>query len=242
MLVAEKGSGRPLGARGEIPYALAPQKVYQYADLSGPGGRFATIDYEETPPSLYFGRAVALGDLHLPHKPEELAHEPRHVEAVKAACPNCHGSLTLRVPHKTVRVGCTACGSLLDADEGRLQLVRHDGRGSKTPHSDRRPGTDQRHPVHGGRLSCKRCLKSDTSATWDEYLLYDPQVGYRWLTLQRRSLVLRGNGPAGQRGTARQERQLRGEELPLVRAGHRPWCRACWASSTGKSIRANRSG
>ncbi len=82
MLVAEKGYGCPLGARGEIPYALVPQKIYQYADLSGPGGRFATIDYGESPPALYFGREVALGDLHLPHKPEDLAHEPRHVEAL----------------------------------------------------------------------------------------------------------------------------------------------------------------
>ena len=61
MLVAEKGYGRPLGARGEIPYALVPQKVYHYADLSGPAGRFATIDYEQTPPSLYFGREVRPG-------------------------------------------------------------------------------------------------------------------------------------------------------------------------------------
>src|SRR5208282_5253662 len=28
----------------------------------------------------------------------------------------------------------------------------------------------------------QRCLKSDTSDTWDEYLLYDSHVGYRWLT------------------------------------------------------------
>ena len=28
----------------------------------------------------------------------------------------------------------------------------------------------------------QRCLKSDASSTWDEYLLYNSQVGYRWLT------------------------------------------------------------
>ena len=43
--VAEKGVGRPVAARGEIPYDLKPQADYRYADLSGPGGRFATIDY-----------------------------------------------------------------------------------------------------------------------------------------------------------------------------------------------------
>ena len=181
MLVAEKGSGRPLGARGEIPYALTPQKDYQYADLSGPGGRFATIDYGDTPPSLYFGRAVALGDLHLPHKAEELAHEPRFVEALNVVCPHCHSGLTLHVPHKTVRVGCTACGALLDADDGRLQLAR-------TVASVPKPlvpigATGALYGVGYTVVGyLKRCLKSDTSSTWDEYLLYNSQVGYRWLT------------------------------------------------------------
>ncbi len=181
MLVAEKGYGSPLGARGEIPYALAPQTVYQYADLSGPAGRFATIDYGDTPPSLYFGREVALGDLHLPHKPEDLAHEPRQVEAVNGVCPNCHGSLTLRVPHKTVRVGCTACGALLDAAEGRLQLAHKIANVPKPPVPIGAMGQ-----LYGVQYTVvgylQRCLKSETSETWDEYLLYNSQVGYRWLT------------------------------------------------------------
>ncbi len=182
MLVAEKGHGSPLGARGEIPYSLAPQKIYQYADLSGPGGRFGTIDFGETPPTVYFGRAVALGDLHLPHKPEDLTHEPRHAEAVHAACPNCHHGLTLHIPHQTVRVGCTNCGSLLDADEGRLQVARAMTSAAKPHLTIGAKGT-----LNGVQYTVvgylQRCLKSDSSTTWDEYLLYDSQVGYRWLTL-----------------------------------------------------------
>ena len=183
MKVVEKGTGRPLGARGEIPYALAPQKEYQYADLSGPGGRFATIDYEATPPTLFFGRAVALGDLHLSHRPEDTTHEPRHVEALKAACPHCHAGLTVRVPHKTVRVGCTACGSLLDAEEGRLQFAR-----TAAPPPAARPHLPigAKGQINGVSYSVigylKRCDKSDATSTWDEYLLYDSQAGYRWLT------------------------------------------------------------
>jgi len=196
MTVIEKGCGRPLGARGEIPYALAPRKVYQYADLSGPGGRFATIDFEETPPSLYFGRSVALGDLHLPHKPEDLGHEPRHVEAVNADCPNCRHSLTLRIPHKTVRVGCTACGAILDAAEGRLQLVRTIAGASKP-----RLPLGAKGPLFGVQYTVvgylKRCLKSDASEAWDEYLLYDSHVGYRWLTASDEKWYFVQTVPAG---------------------------------------------
>ena len=139
---------------------------------------------------------MPLDDLHLPHKPEELAHEPRQVDAVSAVCPNCHNGLTLRVPHKTVRVGCTACGALLDADEGRLQLalaskvdlrVRPDsGGGLGGPSYKPYVPVGSQGSLHGAQYTVvgylKRCVKSDTSSAWDEYLLYNSQVGYRWLT------------------------------------------------------------
>ena len=38
------------GAEGEIPYRLEPGGWYMYADLSGPDGAFATLDYSEDPP------------------------------------------------------------------------------------------------------------------------------------------------------------------------------------------------
>jgi uncharacterized protein (DUF983 family) len=182
MQVSEKGHGRPMGARGEIPYALAPQTAYPYADLSGPGGRFATIDYENSPPTVYFGRTVALGDLHLPHKPEDLAHAVGHVEAVHTICPRCHKDLVLRVPHKTVRVGCMHCGSLLGADEGQLHVERP-LYGTNMP----RLAIGARGQLFGVQYVVvgylERYLKSDKTSTWEEYLLYESQVGYRWLTM-----------------------------------------------------------
>ena len=65
-----KASGRPIGARGEIPYRLVPGELYEYADLSGPGGRFGTLDYSDDPPSLYLGQEVTLDELNLPHREE----------------------------------------------------------------------------------------------------------------------------------------------------------------------------
>ena len=200
MTVVEKGAGRPIGARGEIPYELKPQAEYRYADLSGPGGRFATIDYgpvgqvanlpgirqignlpHDEPPALYFGQEVHLADLQLPHRHEDVSHDPRHVATVEAECPHCHSRFALFAPHKTVRVGCTHCGAILDADEGQLQLVRLAA-----------PPPTLRLPIGSkGQLNAvpytvigymKRCLMSDAATTWDEYLLYNPQVGFRWLT------------------------------------------------------------
>src|SRR6201990_539223 len=41
LVVAEKGTARALGAKGEIPYKLTPGAQYEYADLSGAHGEFA---------------------------------------------------------------------------------------------------------------------------------------------------------------------------------------------------------
>ena len=181
MKVVEKGAGRPIGARGEIPYELKPQADYRYADLSGPGGRFATIDYGDSPPAVYFGQEVHLADLQLPHRHEDVAHDPRHVEAAEAECPHCHRRVALFAPHKTVRVGCTHCGAILDLDEGQLQLVRM----AAPPPALRLPigSKGQFNAVSYTVIGyMKRCLMSDATTTWDEYLLYNAQVGFRWLT------------------------------------------------------------
>src|SRR5204863_5399392 len=66
LIVAEKGRACALSAKGEIPYRLVPNQVYEYADLSGPGGEFATIDYGDTPASVYLGREVTLDELGIP--------------------------------------------------------------------------------------------------------------------------------------------------------------------------------
>ncbi len=34
-----------VSAEGELPFAVTPDESGRYADLSGPGGIFATIDY-----------------------------------------------------------------------------------------------------------------------------------------------------------------------------------------------------
>lgn len=182
LLVAEKGSGRPIGARGEIPYRLVPGENYDYADLSGPGGAFGTLDYSDDPPSLYLGKEIALDELNLPHKEEPEFQEPKQVAAIKVACPQCGGSLDLRAPDKTERVACPFCGSLLDASQGNLKLLQGAGGGPvKFPlplGSKGRLGS-QDYVVIGYLL---RGMRSEgVLYVWSEYLLYNEQIGFRWL-------------------------------------------------------------
>src|SRR5690606_10434378 len=65
LMVTEKGVAKAVGADGEIPYQLVPNEESRYADLAGPNDTFGTIDYSESPPWIFAGRQVTLGDIGL---------------------------------------------------------------------------------------------------------------------------------------------------------------------------------
>src|SRR5919205_3286386 len=79
-VVAEKGTARMLAAEGEIPYLLRPGETYAYADLSGQGGVFGTLDYGEQPPLVFVGREVTLEALRLAQARRSTEREARRVE------------------------------------------------------------------------------------------------------------------------------------------------------------------
>jgi hypothetical protein len=179
--VAEEGLATVIGAEGEIPFRLDPGRRYAYADLSGPGGRFATLDYSQRPPAVYVGRQFTLDELAIPPSARRATHELRQVAGTKVSCPNCGGGLDLRAPDKTERVGCPYCGSLLDCERGELKLLK----ALKKPRfelvlpigSVGRFGDDER-TVIGALL---RSVTFDRKYYWQEYLLYHPRDGFEWL-------------------------------------------------------------
>ncbi|MDT5272182.1 MAG: hypothetical protein QOH49_4368 [Acidobacteriota bacterium] len=181
-VVAEKGTARMLGAKGEIPYLLTPGETYAYADLSGAGGVFGTLDYGEQPPLVFVGREVTLDELGLAHAQRTTEREARAVTATQVSCPNCGGPLELRAPDRTERVGCPNCGSLLDASQGRLRYLKtleRKGWGQSIPlggtaEFEGRPFTVIGYMVRSVEFEGVRYF-------WQEYLLYNPAVGFRWL-------------------------------------------------------------
>ncbi|MBV9211324.1 MAG: DUF4178 domain-containing protein, partial [Acidobacteria bacterium] len=182
LVVAETGRARALGAKGEIPYLLMPGETYFYADLSGAGGTFATLDYSEEPPLFYLGQEVTLAQLGITANAVGIEREARRVQTGHLNCPNCGGGLELRAPDKTERVTCPQCSSLLDVNEGRLKFLKTLQRGQFEPLI----------PIGaigvfaGGQLTVigfvARSVEIEgTRYFWTEYLLYHPQTGFRWL-------------------------------------------------------------
>ncbi|HLM24275.1 MAG TPA: DUF4178 domain-containing protein, partial [Pyrinomonadaceae bacterium] len=181
LMVAETGRATALGAKGEIPYLLTPGETYDYADLSGTDGAFGTLDYNQSPPLVFLGQQVTLADLGITttRAPER---EDRRVGAAQLSCPNCAGPLELRAPDKTERVTCPNCNSLLDVNQGQLQFLKALEKPSFQPVIP--IGTEGEVPE--GKMTvigamARSVTIEGTQYFWSEYLLYHPQIGFRWL-------------------------------------------------------------
>ena len=182
LTVAEKSHARAVSAEGAIPFRLVPGVSSFYADLSGPAGEFATLDYGATPPQVFLGREVSLDDLGLPPKVQPRQREARQVAGVHLNCPQCGGALELRAPDKSERVVCPNCAALLDANQGQLRYLQTLKQGRLRP---RIPlGTTG--TLHGQSYMVIGFLQRSVRFEgvkyfWEEYLLYDGRLGFRWL-------------------------------------------------------------
>ncbi len=184
LMVVEKGVATAVAADGEIPYRLMPNDQSSYADLSGIGDAFGTIDYSMDPPWLFVGQQVSLAELGLAEaRPAERA--ARRVSTAAMGCPNCGGPLVLVAPDKTERLTCPNCDSLLDVNNGNLSYLK-----SLTPTPVDKSfvlpiGAEGTFPGDVKFRIIGAVVRSVTiegeTYYWHEYLLYDPSIGFRWL-------------------------------------------------------------
>jgi hypothetical protein len=183
LTVAELGTGTFIAGEGELPERIEPGIEYPFADLSGPGGAFGTLDFAERPARLFLGRALKLEELGLSIDPEALrVKEKRITGAEQINCPNCGGPLEIKLPDESMRVTCPSCSSLLGIDEGKLKYLRPTEPLPFTPAI----------PIGGkGKLEGKTwdvlgvirrvVTAQGVEYPWNEYLLHEGTIGFRWL-------------------------------------------------------------
>jgi hypothetical protein len=174
-MVMERGARRLVSAEGELPFAANPGAIERYADLSGQGGAFATIDYGDgsEPPKFFSGME---GD---PHQLRVEAGAPP-AEAASAetralVCAGCGGPLPLAAPDSAQRVICKYCGMQSDVTGGGLSPI------GKVPLPKTRPeipiGAEG--DLRGQKVVCVGFMVRGTTVDgeryrWREYLLYAP--------------------------------------------------------------------
>jgi hypothetical protein len=184
LAVAEKQRGQTASAKGEIPYRVVPGAIIPFADLTGPRGEFGTIDYSGDQPALYVGRQVTLDELHIPPGQRRVypGQEPT-VQALSLSCPKCGAALALRAPDRSERVACPSCGGLSDVKQGKLVLLKSL---NPPPVQPAIPlgSKGKREGVEWTLIGYMQRYVSIEGADyfWEEYLLYQPRLGFRWLT------------------------------------------------------------
>jgi hypothetical protein len=185
-VVAEVKSARFMTAAGELPFDVKPGSLLRYADLSGPGGQFATLDYgtESAAEALYVGREVGLDEMGIRGIASD---EERRKKAggESLSCPKCGGPLEIRAPDQTQRVACPWCGSLLDATRDLAILEALDSVPVKPliPLGSKGGLSGTTWTVIG--FMERSATVEGIRYPWQEYLLYEPRKGFRWLVNAR---------------------------------------------------------
>jgi hypothetical protein len=100
------------------------------------------------------------------------------------SCPQCGAAIELRTIDQAQSVACPTCGSILDARDPNLRLLQaYEQRQKFTPRipmGTRGTLKGEKWEVVGFQV---RCADVDgTSYYWDEYLLFNPYKGFRYLT------------------------------------------------------------
>jgi hypothetical protein len=181
-VVAELRRARFASAEGELPFDVAPGSELRYADLSGPGGQFATLDYgtANQAESLYVGREVTLAEMQFRGLPD-VEERRKKVGGEGLKCPQCAGPLEVRAPDQTQRIACPFCGSLLDAtkDFKILEVLSRPPIEPLIPLGSKGTFEGVEWTVIG--VMERSVTFEGTRYPWTEYLLYEAARGFRWL-------------------------------------------------------------
>jgi len=175
------------GVAGELPFEYWDKKVVLFADLRTADARFGTIDYSDAAPLLFLGEAVEFDDLHLKNL-RELAGAgttPAGAKVSSLSCPSCGAPLTLGAAGHSLSVVCPQCHSILDARDPNLQVLEtFEAKQNIKPIIP----LGSRGKLEGAEFDAigfqvRTTDSDDLPESWDEYLLFNPYKGYRYLTV-----------------------------------------------------------
>ncbi len=218
--VGERGEAELLNAEGELPFAFQLGSTSRFVDLSDAQERFATLDYgspqgspaDDGAPQLYVGSYTSLAQLGLRLREPGARETPPlpGSSAQRLACPNCGGSVELRLPGSSLAVVCPYCASMLDC-EGPLTILsrlqqRSQQQRPPIPLGAQGDFAGVRYTVTGRLV--RAVSYQGQCFEWDEYLLHAPAVGYRWLVCSGGHYSFVSEVPAGAVQT-RGEHQVR---------------------------------
>ncbi len=178
--VVERRKAKMLTAEGELPFAPSPERFY--LDCHGPTDSFATVDYNDgtKEPEIFVGVICPLGELKLQPRGGERPGGQK-VALTEISCANCGGKLPAPKPG-IERIACKHCGTISDSQT--LQVLARQGAAQqalKIPLGAQGNFGGVATTVIG--FCTRSAIVEGERFTWEEYLLWAPTTGFRWLML-----------------------------------------------------------
>jgi len=172
-----------IGSEGELPFKGLRGRRTTSVDLSNNSGEFANIEYSDQDGiHLYIGRYVEFDNLEL----SNLRDLPAEMKKIRSAelfkCPSCGGPFSILTPGLTASVACKYCGSTIDVTNRNLAILSQAEKQMKI-----RPliPIGSKGNLFGTEWEVTGFMRrTDKTGAypWDEYLLFNPCRGVRWLT------------------------------------------------------------
>lgn len=182
-VVEELGEARCLGGEGEVPFQVEIGETYAYADgsLLGENSSFG-LEYDVGTGNVraFIGRILDVKDSRVRREDREA---PLERTALAIRCPSCGKPYEGPRLESTQTVVCSACGVGLSLDEAEMRVLGKNV--GKEPGFTLKIGMpltleETRYEVMG-RLSYSETEDKVEYISW-EYVLYNPDAGYRWLS------------------------------------------------------------
>ncbi|MFT3713191.1 MAG: DUF4178 domain-containing protein [Archangium sp.] len=187
-VVEESNHANTVSAQGQLP---AFNKKHAYVDATGPKGTFCTLDEADGKVEAFVGSFVTLRELGIDSL--ELRPTPKREALKQARCTQCNGPLELKAPDATKRVACPYCAALIKVEGGQLEFLEM----LQKPPFDPRIPLGAVGKMHDPTLATapsgnppewtciaflvRSCTVESIRYPWDEYLLWNDTLGFRWL-------------------------------------------------------------
>ena len=180
--VTDIESGKCIAGEGELVFKVGAGFVAPSVDLRS-ARNFASIDYSEEIPMLFMGASVDFADLQLSNLRDPCQTGIGNTSLNALQCPACASPIQIHAPG-IMRVTCPSCQALLSAENENLKLLKKFSAANKIdpfiPLGTQGLLDGVSYRVLG---FLERRGKSDgVTFSWDEYLLHNPEQGFRWLS------------------------------------------------------------
>jgi ribosomal protein L37AE/L43A len=181
--VANVERAQVIAGQGELPFKVGAGWEGVFVDLRGDGGAFATIDYSETPPLLFAGVQLPFESFKFQNLRDARSAGGTTAQAFAFKCPGCGAPLTKRVK-TTEAVACASCGAVVDVANPGFEIIsRVEANAAlfkpSIPLGSRGKVAGAEYEVIG---YMRREMKvGGMTYPWSEYLLHNPEQGYRWI-------------------------------------------------------------